>query len=181
MVAGHQTHRAPARACQTQAELTLGTVTEPFLASCRVEQDHVVSRQDPSHRAGHNVLAGAVAHLGGRFGLPEPVPDHDPEPILDLLDDLRIERLTGAHHFAEGEPPAPWPQVLLNQHPVDGRRGTERAHRLLCHRRQQCRRVKTWLVDDQDRGFGVPRSEERRPCVLGPARRGDVEVDIPRL
>src|SRR5471032_445649 len=83
LVADHQADRAPARTGQAQAELALGPGAEALLAGRRVQQDHVVTRQGVPHGAGNDLLTGAVANLRGRLGLAEPVPDGDPEPVLN--------------------------------------------------------------------------------------------------
>src|SRR5680860_753025 len=96
VIADHQPHWAPTRAGEAKAELTLRAVTDLLLTGRRVEQDYVITGQGPPHRSGDNLLAGGVAHLSCCLGLAEPVPDHDAKSVLDLLDDLGVERFSCA-------------------------------------------------------------------------------------
>src|SRR5207344_1165795 len=78
-VAGHQPQRTVG---QIQADLALRC----RLTGDRVEQDHGVAGEGAAHRARLDVLARAVADLGGGLGLAVAVPDGDVPGPADLLD-----------------------------------------------------------------------------------------------
>ena len=72
-------------------------------------------------------------------------------------------------------------QVLEDEHPPDGRRGAERRHPVGGQHLHQLAAVEAGVVVEEDGGAGVERGEEVGPGVLGPARRGDVHVDVALL
>jgi hypothetical protein len=157
-------HQAELTAVQVEADLTL----VGRLAGDRVDQDDLVAGQRAAHRPQADVLAGGVADLRGRFRLPVAVADRDAPRPADLLDHLGVERLAGRHALAQRAGPARG-QISLDQHPPDGWRRAERRDAAVAERLEQSLGVEPGLVEDEDRGRGVPRGEEVRPGVLGPA------------
>ena len=71
-------------------------------------------------------------------------------------------------------------QVGLDQHPPDRRRRAEGGDPVLGHHPHQRRCVEPCVVVEEDRRAGQPGREHVGPCVLGPARRGDVQVHVAR-
>ena len=145
----------------------------------RVDQHDRVAGQRAAHRAEFHLLAGGVADLGGRLGLPVPVPDGDAPGVADLLDHLGVERLTGRDaladlHLHRG-------QIGLDQHPPDRRRCAEGGHAVRLQDLQHLLGVEARVVVEEDGRARVPRGEDVAPRVLRPAGGGDVEVDVAGL
>ena len=74
----------------------------------------------------------------------------------------------------------PFPQIMLDQHPPDGRRGAERRDLMLDQRVERRARLEALAERDHGRA-GVPGREHARPGVLGPAGRGNVEMRVAGL
>ena len=93
------------------------------------------------------------------------------------LDDLGVERLSGAH--APAQRGAVARQVLQHQHPVRGGRRTERGDGVVLQQLQRLGRVELPArVLHEKGGAHVPGSEKARPGCLGPAGFGEVEVQV---
>ena len=141
-----------------------------------IEQPDLVAGQGAAHRAGLDRLAGRIADLGRGFGLAVEVADGEAPGLLDLLDHFGVQRLAGRQHLAQRR--LAGFQVFLDQHAPHGRRRAERRDLVGDDRIEEIARVEARLVGDEDRGAGDPRREEAAPRVLGPARRGDVEMHV---
>ncbi|MNP10596.1 hypothetical protein D3C76_1027520 [compost metagenome] len=135
-----------------------------------VEHGHPVARQRTAHGAGFEHLAGGVADQGGGFRLAEAVSQRQVPGMQDLLDDLRVEWLTGAHQFAQAQARLVTGQVLLDQHAPHGRRGAQAGDAVALQGAEQGRGTEARDIVDEDAGAGVPGGEEAAPGVLGPAR-----------
>ncbi|MCY1350237.1 hypothetical protein D9M69_364650 [compost metagenome] len=126
-------------------------------------------------------MAGGVADQRGGLRLAEAVAQRQAPGLLDLLDDLRVERLARADQFAQRQAPAIGGQVLLDQHAPHGGRRAQAGHPVPLQHAEQGRGAEARDVVDEHAGAGVPRREQAAPGVLGPTRRGDVEVDVAGL
>ena len=122
---------------------------------------------------------GRVADLERRLRLPEPVADLHAPRLLDLLDDLGVERLAGADDLGrrEGERR----QVGLDEHPPHRRRGAEAGDAAAIEDGEHRLGVETRVVHHQHAGLGDPGREDVAPRVLGPPGRRDVQVDVARF
>ncbi len=121
-VPGHQRQRL---AREVQADLALARLCQPAPAG-RVHQHHWNAWKGPAHRPRAHLGTGGVAHLGGGLGLPESVADDQSPCPPDLLDHLRVERLTGTDRLPQGA--GALTEVGVDQHPPYRRRRTERGH-----------------------------------------------------
>ncbi|MNP15643.1 hypothetical protein D3C76_1080100 [compost metagenome] len=101
--------------------------------------------------------------------------------MLDLLDDLRVERLTGAHQFAQAQACLVAGQVFLDQHAPHGRRRAQAGDAVAFEHAEQGWRAEASSVVDEDAGTGIPGCKEAAPGVLGPARGRNVQVQVARL
>ena len=145
----------------------------------RVDEDDVVSGQHLAHRAVLELLIGGIADLQGRLGLPVAVADEHAPIVLHPVDDLRVEGLTGTE--GDRRRVLQVTEIRLDEHPPHGRRGAEARHADPVHGLHQRIRVEACVVVEEHAGLGDPRGEDVRPCVLRPARRGDVEMDVSGL
>ncbi len=172
MIADHQPCRPRV---ERHADLTLGRL----VPGVGVDQRDPVTGHRPAHRARLDRLPGRVGDLHGRLGLAETVPDRHPPGLVDLIDDLGVERFAGAHDDARrgGERR----QVGLDHHPPHRGRRAETGHAAALHLAHQPGRVEPRVVVDEDAGLRVPGREDVAPRVLGPARRRDVEVHVARF
>src|SRR5262249_5613921 len=82
--------------------------------SVLVEERDLVAGERAAHRPGPHRLPGAVADLARRLRLSVAVTDRDAPRLLDLRDDLRIERLAGADELAQRHRMGP--EVLEHEH-----------------------------------------------------------------
>ena len=172
-VAVHQAQR-PGRERQADLALVAGLPVH-------VHQHHLVAGQGPAHRSGLDRLARRVAHLRRRLGLAVAVAQVQAPGRAHAVDDLGVERLAGADHLAQLQPPAVGGQVFLDQHAPHGGRCAQRRDAVRGQHLQQRLRLEALVVGDEDAGARVPRREEAAPRVLGPARRGDVQVHVAGL
>ena len=85
-----------------------------------IEQGHTVARQGPAHRARHDRLARRIADLRRGLGLAVAVADGEAPGLLNLVDDLGIERLAGAADLAQAH--LERRKVLLDEQPPHRRR-----------------------------------------------------------
>ena len=168
LVALHQPERP---GVEREADLAL----VPVLAVGIAEPDRV-ARQRPAHRSRLDLLPRAVADLGGGLGLAVAVADGQAPVMLDAVDHLGVQRLAGADHL--GQVHLPGLEILLDQDTPDRRRRAEGGDPAAHQRIQQRLGGETRLVEQEHRGAGVPRREDAAPGVLGPAGRGDVEMDV---
>ena len=120
-IAHHQADRPAERAVEPQADLTFGALG----AGEGIEQHHVVPGHRPAHRAGLEALAGGVADLQSALGLAETVAHRQPPCPLDLLDHLRVERLTRTDDLAQRDPAAEGSEIGLHEHPPHSGRSAE--------------------------------------------------------
>lgn len=158
---------------QVEADLAL---LHAGFAGDRVQQLHLVAGAGAPHRAGLQLLTRAVGDLHGRLRLPEPVPDGDAPGAPHLLDDLGVQRLPRGDDRARRR--RELRQVGLDEHAPHGGRGTEGRDARALHDLHQPARVEARVVVEEDGRLRVPRREEVRPGVLGPAGRRDVQMDV---
>ncbi|MNV46891.1 hypothetical protein D3C71_1387380 [compost metagenome] len=173
LVAQHQAERA-----HIQRQGHFAFVTRHAI---RVEHGHPVARQRTAHGPRLEPLARRVADQGGGFRLAETVAQQQAPGMQDLLDDLRVERLTGAHQFAQAQACLVAGQVFLDQHAPHGRRRAQAGDAVAFQHAEQGLRAEACGVVDKDAGTGIPWCEEATPGVLGPARGRNVQVQVARL
>src|SRR6185437_14687771 len=113
------------------------------------------------------------------FGLAVTVADDEAPGSLDLVDHLRIERFARAADLAQADLEVR--ELLLDEQPPHRGRRAERGDAAAADGGEQLLGLETRLVDDEDRRPRIPRREEATPGVLGPARRGDIEMHVAGL
>ena len=167
LIAGHEPDRARAQRNRDLAAVALEPVG--------VEEGDAIARQRPPHRTGNDRLSGRIADHHRGLGLPVGIAQRQAPGPPDLLDDLRIDRLARRVDLAQND--LPLSEVVLDQHPPDGRRRAE--HRDLMLDQHVERRARLEAQSERDDGrAGVPGREDARPGVLGPAGRGNVEMRV---
>ena len=140
-----------------------------------VDEHDAIARQGPAHRAGNDRLSGRIADHHGGLGLPVGIAQAQAPGSPHLLDDLRIDRLARRVDLAQHD--LPLPEIMLDQHPPDGRRRAEHGDLMLDQRIERRARLEAQRERDDGRA-GVPGREKARPGVLRPAGRGNVEMRV---
>ena len=147
--------------------------------SVDIGDPHPVSGQWTAHRSDLHLLPRRIPAQRGGLGLAVAVTDGQAPGGLHLIDHLGIERLAGAADLAQRHLEAR--QLLLDEQPPHRRRRAQRRHAAAPDSREQCLGVEARLIDHEHRRAGIPGREQTAPGVLGPAGRGDVQMDIAGL
>ena len=171
LIAHHQPGR---RGVEGDADL-------PFLSRLviGVEQHNPIARQGLAHGAFLQSHPRRIADLCRGFRLAEEVADRQTPGIAHLFDDLWVQRFPGTRYFAQGC--AEGFHVFLDKHAPDGGRGAECRHTIGGNRFQHTARIEARLVGDEDRGPRIPGRKKAGPGMLGPAGRGNIQMQIARL
>ena len=147
--------------------------------SVNVGDLHAVTRQRTAHRADLHFLPRRIPRQCRGFGLAVAVADRQPPRRAHLIDHFGVERLTGAAHLAQRH--LDGCKLLLNEQPPHRRRRAQRGDAAAADGRKQGFCVEARLVDHEHSRARIPRREEAAPGMLGPARRGNIQMDVARL
>src|SRR5258708_27702354 len=107
------------------------------------------------------------------------VEDRQPPGGAPLIDYFGIERLAGTADFAQADLEVG--KFFLDEQPPHRRRRAKSSYAAAADGRQKSLGIEPRLVDHEHGGAGIPGREKTAPGMLGPARRGNVQMDIARL
>ena len=144
------------------------------IAVC-VHQVDAVAGHRLTHSAGLEHGAKEVGNTQGHLRLAEALGDLQAGSLLELIEHLRVQRLAGGGGVVDGAEVVA-AQILLNEHPVHGRRRAEGGDIVLGEHGKDLLRIEPVKVIDKYRALAQPLAVELTPERLAPAGLGDGEM-----
>src|SRR5205085_10089081 len=135
--------------------------------------------QRAAHRADLHLLPRRIAGERRGFSLAVAVADRQSPGAAHLIDYFRVERFAGATDLTQADLESR--ELFLDEQPPHRRRRAQRGDAAAADGGKQTLGVEARLIDHEHGCAGVPWREETAPGVLGPARRGNVEMNVAGL
>ena len=145
------------------------------IVAVTVQQMDLIQGHRLTHRANLVAVTGKICNDDRALGLAEAFLNGNSCMLLELDVHLRIQRLTcgrGILHAGQVKPA----QILLDQHPVHGRRCAEGGNIVFFEHGQDLLRIEAVKVIDKDRCLAQPLAIKLAPHGFGPAGVGNGQM-----